>query len=161
MAYEDKEERIAVVNPTSMFIQGPRKTVQIWAKMANAVKIPIGRQQLYVINCNEQFGPLTFKAGRWNEYTLVKVFYINFFCTRKNSTFKDLLQFELPSNLLPKNKCLWAIQEGTEEQDFWLIGRPFFKQYCMVLDLPHGKIDFPEIKPVENEGKKSGKWPQI
>jgi hypothetical protein len=81
MAYEDKQERIAVLNPNSMFLQGPQKTVQIWAKMANAVQMPIGRQQLYVINCNEQFGPLTFKAGRWNEYSLPKVFYYKFVFT--------------------------------------------------------------------------------
>jgi ribosomal 30S subunit maturation factor RimM len=73
----------------------------------------------------------------------------------KKFYFKDLLQFELPSNLLPKNKCLWAIQEGTEEQDFWLIGRPFFKQYCLAIDLPNKKIDFPEIKEVENGQKKN------
>jgi hypothetical protein len=73
-SYDDNEERIGVANPNSMFIQGPKKTVQIWATMINAKKVFIGKQPLYVINCNEPFGPLTFKFGTGSEdYPLLKV----------------------------------------------------------------------------------------
>jgi hypothetical protein len=152
MAYDDNEGRIAVVNPNSMFLQGPQKTVQIWAKMVNAKQLSIGEQDLYVINCNEPFGPLTFKIGNGSgeyRYPLLKVIkLINLKITQTNKTISNLkedLQFALPSNLLHQNHCIWAIQEGKEGQDFWVIGRPFFKKYCLSVNLKENKIGFPSI----------------